>query len=123
MAYFKAKNFRPSPNFSARALRAFPQLLPPWLRFIRYWAICKDPFQQFSAAGRVSGIGFARLRDPVLAPRLGSPRCRCSAGSQMHFMVTKYFMKRGNVAKKKKNGGQNDALKKLMKVGLLSKLA
>ena len=29
MAYVRAYNFRPSPNFSAKALRAFAQLLPP----------------------------------------------------------------------------------------------
>ena len=110
MAYFKAKNFRPSPNFLAGALRAFPKLLLPWLRFIRYWAICKDPFQQLSAAGRVSGIGFTRLRDPELAP------------GDAH-QVKKYFIKRGKCCKKKKNGCQNDALKKLRKVGLSSKLA
>ena len=29
IAYVRALNFRPSPNFSAKALRAFVQLLPP----------------------------------------------------------------------------------------------
>ena len=42
----------------------------------------------------------------------------CTSGQKI------YHQKGENVAKKKKkNGGQNDALKKLMKIGLLSKLA
>ena len=30
IAYVTVSNFRPGPNFSAKALRAFAQLLPPW---------------------------------------------------------------------------------------------
>ena len=30
IAHVSALNFRPSPAFSAKALRAFAQLLPPW---------------------------------------------------------------------------------------------
>ena len=51
---------------------------------------------------------------------------RSSAGSRrctIAHQVKKYFIKRGKMLQKKKNGGQNDALKKLMKIGLLSKLA
>ena len=80
------------------------------LRFIRYWAICKkDPFQEFCAAGslkkqqqkttlrswqsgRVSGIGLARLRDPVLAP----------GDAQLHIRSKNISSKGGKCFKKRK---------------------
>ena len=34
IAYVRAYNFRPSPNFSAKGLGTFVQLLPPWITLI-----------------------------------------------------------------------------------------
>ena len=68
--YVRVSNFRPSPNFSAKALRAFAQLLPPC---IHYLEVRGRRIFQFILYQRVLTFFFQRRRYWKLHPKwLGS---------------------------------------------------
>ena len=55
IAYVRASNFRPSPNFSAGATRALVQLLPPWTTRAR--RLCTNRTELIPRSGQMAASG------------------------------------------------------------------